>query len=382
MAPDQRSVVPTIPGVSWWTAVLIAGTATAVGYGIDAGQKELTHVFAGFYVVGCLLAVLSVRRSGIFTAVIQPPLMLFCTVPAAYWMFRADKLSTPKDVLINCGYPLVERFPLMLGTAVAVLIIGLARWYFGTSASAPHDAEAGESAPAQPSPPGLLTALATKLSTWLGAGSRSQTQPATDATPERPRRPRRSSTTPRSTTERRSTTARTSAPRTPNPGTRTPRPSQRRSRGAAAEGYGGAGYSDYGSRDSYGPANGTPRQRPRPTTQADTDRGYYPPRERQREPQSRLSPLNPSDRPTTRNNRPDSYDRYGPRPDSPGSDGTQGSWQRSAPQRSGAASSGGPSSYDRYRSDPPHERSGDERRVEQRSHTHRRRPVRSRDSDD
>ena len=34
-------------------------------------------MFAGAYVVGCILAVLAVRQAGIFTAVIQPPLLLF-----------------------------------------------------------------------------------------------------------------------------------------------------------------------------------------------------------------------------------------------------------------------------------------------------------------
>lgn len=35
--------------------------------------------------------------------------------------------------MINCGYSLIERFPLMLGTAAGVLLIGLVRWYLGTA---------------------------------------------------------------------------------------------------------------------------------------------------------------------------------------------------------------------------------------------------------
>ena len=117
----------------WWTALLIAVTGTAIGYGIDAGHKELTHVFAGLYIAGCVVAVLAVRQSGVFTAVIQPPLILFCAVPGAYWLFHGGKVGNVKDLLINCGYPLIERFPLMLGTAGGVLLIGLVRWYFGGS---------------------------------------------------------------------------------------------------------------------------------------------------------------------------------------------------------------------------------------------------------
>ena len=117
----------------WWTALLIAVTGTAIGFGIDAGHKELTHVFAGFYIAGCVAAVLAVRQSGMFTAVIQPPLILFCAVPGAYWLFHGAKVGNLKDLLINCGYPLIERFPLMLGTAGGVLLIGLVSWYFGMS---------------------------------------------------------------------------------------------------------------------------------------------------------------------------------------------------------------------------------------------------------
>ncbi len=116
----------------WWAALVIAVTATAIGYAIDAGSghKELTHVFAGFYIAGCVAAVLAVRQDGVFTAIIQPPLILFCAVPGAYWLFHGRKIGNLKDLLINCGYPLIERFPLMLGTAGGVLLIGLVRLVF------------------------------------------------------------------------------------------------------------------------------------------------------------------------------------------------------------------------------------------------------------
>ena len=106
-------------------------------------HKELTSVFAGLYIAGCVAAVLAVRQDGLFTAVIQPPLILFCAVPGAYWLFHGGKVGNLKDLLINCGYPLIERFPLMLGTAGGVLLIGLIRWYLGMShrtAAAPSSA--------------------------------------------------------------------------------------------------------------------------------------------------------------------------------------------------------------------------------------------------
>ena len=151
MAADNRSAHPNIPGVPWWGAVLIAVGASAAGFAVDAGSGngELTAVFATLFVLGCLAAVLAVRRNGLFTAVIQPPLILFVMVPGAYFLMHHDSIEGLKDILINCGYPLIERFPLMFFTSAAVLLIGLARWYLGQasgqSASRDDTATAGQS---------------------------------------------------------------------------------------------------------------------------------------------------------------------------------------------------------------------------------------------
>jgi hypothetical protein len=132
---DHRSVHPNIPGIPWWGAVLLAVTATTIGFAYDAGSgaKELSTVFAASYVVGCVVAVLAVRQNGVFTAVIQPPLILFGAVPTAYFLFHGGQITTIKDTLINCGYPLIERFPVMFFTSAAVLLIGMGRWYQGMS---------------------------------------------------------------------------------------------------------------------------------------------------------------------------------------------------------------------------------------------------------
>jgi hypothetical protein len=141
---DHRSILPSIPGIPWWAAVVVGVTATAVGFAFDAGSgnKELTGVFSALYVVGCVAAVLAVRQAGVFTAVIQPPLILFCAVPGAYWLFHGAKITGLKDLLINCGYPLIERFPLMLFTSAGVLLIGMVRWYLGMSARSAATGEA------------------------------------------------------------------------------------------------------------------------------------------------------------------------------------------------------------------------------------------------
>lgn len=162
MTTSHRSIVPTIPGVPSWGAVLIAITFTAIGFAFDAGSggKELTSVFAGAYVVGCIAAVLAVRQSGVFTAVIQPPLILFVSVPGAYFLFHGGTMDGLKDLAINCGYPLIERFPLMFFTSAVVLLIGMVRWYQGMSSrrAAPVEAPATE---------GRLSTVTAKISGLL-----------------------------------------------------------------------------------------------------------------------------------------------------------------------------------------------------------------------
>jgi hypothetical protein len=167
---DQRSALARQPGVPWWGATLIAVTMTLAGTGIEAalGHQELGSAFAIFYSLGCVLAVLAVRRSGLFTALIQPPLLLFVAVPLAYYLFHNSSFSGVKEIAITCGYPLIERFPLMMFTTATVLLIGLVRWYLASSrpdgrTAAPEHASQGA---------GLLAGLSMKLSAaFAGNGS-------------------------------------------------------------------------------------------------------------------------------------------------------------------------------------------------------------------
>ena len=154
-------MIPTIPGVPSWGAVLIAVTFTAIGFAFDAGSgsKELTLAFAAAYAVGCIAAAVAVRQTGIFTAVIQPPLILFVAVPGAYFLFHGGAMDGLKDLLINCGYPLIERFPLMFFTSAIVLLVGLARWYTGMSHRRAAPAEAVEPAEGR-----FLSAVTAKIS--------------------------------------------------------------------------------------------------------------------------------------------------------------------------------------------------------------------------
>jgi hypothetical protein len=192
VAPSHRSIHPNIPGVPWWAAILAAVIATAVGFAFDTGSanKELTDVFAAVYVVGCVAAVLAVRQSAIFTAVIQPPLILFCAVPGAYWLFHGARISGLKDLLINCGYPLIERFPLMLFTSASVLLIGMIRWFLGMAIRSAGAARADSDDSEKDSTDGRTSGIAAKLASII---RREQPKPAHTraagrATPARARR--------------------------------------------------------------------------------------------------------------------------------------------------------------------------------------------------
>lgn len=302
VAAPHRSVHPNIPGVPWWAALLIAIVSTVIGYGIDSGHKELTHVFAGFYIAGCVLAVLAVRQDGLFTAVIQPPLILFCAVPGAYWLFHGRKVGHLKDLLINCGYPLIERFPLMLATAGGVLLIGLIRWYFGTSqrataANPKDDADTANGVAAK----SFVAGIAAKLHSILRRDpGEDDAEGATSGDAKRTRAARRARETRRTTQDARSarrsarTHSRRARPRTVDehdPEAERPRRSTRGGR--------------TGSQD-LDPAD-PPRRSRRPRSEAGPElRGQT-----RREPRR-----SPYERPAPRSSRFEGYDRYDP-PGSP-----------------------------------------------------------------
>jgi hypothetical protein len=189
-AADHRSIIPDISGVPWWGAVVVAVTGTAAGFAFDAGSgKELTTVFSALYVAGCVAAVLAVRQSGLFTAVIQPPLILFCAVPGAYWMFHGAKFTGLRDLLINCGYPLIERFPLMLFTSAGVLLIGIVRWLSAMVIRRPATATAeADTASDNTQPSGLADRLAPVFRIFTNFRRESADDTADEAAKPRSRR--------------------------------------------------------------------------------------------------------------------------------------------------------------------------------------------------
>ncbi len=140
MPLDQRSALPTVPGVPAWGAVAVAAGLTFIGFALDAmSGSELTSTFSILYFLGCVLAVLAVRYRGLFTAVVQPPLLLFVAVPIGQQILT-DGSGSLKDLALNVAYPLVNRFPLMLAATVVVALIAGARVFL---------AQQGKGAPAR-----------------------------------------------------------------------------------------------------------------------------------------------------------------------------------------------------------------------------------------
>ena len=141
--------------------MLIAVALTLVGFAIEvgSGHRELGTVFALSFAAGCVAAVLLVRQSSVFTAVISPPLLLSVAVPLAYFLMHGSEVKGLKGFLITCGYPLIERFPLMLFTSAVVLLIGMARWYSATSVHSQVSARAQTGGPRA----GLLAGLVARF---------------------------------------------------------------------------------------------------------------------------------------------------------------------------------------------------------------------------
>ncbi|MCJ0904153.1 DUF6542 domain-containing protein [Rhodococcus sp. ARC_M6] len=129
---DKRSLIVTVPGLPWWGVILLAAGLTSVGVLIDAsgGGGELTSAFSTFYFLGCVFAVIAAANNSLFTAMAQPPLLMFVFVPVAQTLIGKDNSTALRDIAINVALPLVNRFPVMLGATVVVLAIGGFRYFF------------------------------------------------------------------------------------------------------------------------------------------------------------------------------------------------------------------------------------------------------------
>ena len=122
LAPADASVLPSVRGLPSWAVILIALALTLGGTAVD-GATTGTLAWGlriGFY-LGVILAALLVRRGSIFTAMVQPPLVL------VFGLVVGGMLFTNSSGLYSTALKIIGTFPTMaIGTAAAVLI-GLIR---------------------------------------------------------------------------------------------------------------------------------------------------------------------------------------------------------------------------------------------------------------
>ena len=114
----DASVLPGVRGLPSWAVILLALVLTLGGAAIDglATGTLSWGLRIGFY-AGVVLAALAVRRGSIFTAMVQPPLVL------VFGLVVGGMLFTQSGGLYSTGLRIIGTFPTMaLGTAAAVLI--------------------------------------------------------------------------------------------------------------------------------------------------------------------------------------------------------------------------------------------------------------------
>ena len=121
-------MLPDRPGVLWWVAVLVALVPTALGFAIDLARANTVGVIAWtLTVVGILLAAAAVRRHALFTAMVQPPLVVAGGLIVGY--IAATLFGAINGGVLNLGLKLVSTFPLMVAATVVGLLAGLYRIY-------------------------------------------------------------------------------------------------------------------------------------------------------------------------------------------------------------------------------------------------------------
>lgn len=182
---DLQSVVPSVRGLPWWGACLLACGFAAVGAIIDVtgATSELGAVFKAFVFVGCVLAAILARRRALFTAAAQPPLIFF--IVGALSLYAANTGADPgfRDIVLRVLLPIATAFPWMLITFLATLALVVARWYYtrpdedvatARSATAPQPAKA----PAQPAEAGSAAAARSGKPRPAQSTGRRRAQPA------------------------------------------------------------------------------------------------------------------------------------------------------------------------------------------------------------
>ncbi|MGE3288026.1 MAG: DUF6542 domain-containing protein [Pseudonocardia sp.] len=125
----ERSVLPTVLGLPPVAALGVAAGGTGLGVLIDLLRVgTVGWVFSAFYFTGCVLGVVWVRRASLFGPMVAPPLLVAVAVPTVVFLAAPPRPGSGiTEKMIAVGAPLVNAFPAMATTTVAVLALGTAR---------------------------------------------------------------------------------------------------------------------------------------------------------------------------------------------------------------------------------------------------------------
>lgn len=173
-------MLPTVRGVPWWGAVLVAIVFAGVGAMLDdTPNGDLGSTYKFFLFVGCVAAALAVRRRALFTAAVQPPLIGLGISLATLYQIHHDQADNLKGLLVTVIPKLAATFPAMATTFVVTLLIVVGRWYITRSAG-----NGGKKSDAKDAAPRTSAAKATaaktttaKTTTAKTTATRSRTAP-------------------------------------------------------------------------------------------------------------------------------------------------------------------------------------------------------------
>jgi hypothetical protein len=118
--------------VPLWGAVLLAAVPTAIGTVLDIliwAQPDM--LFKACFFVGCVLAVLLVKRRSVFGPMVQPPLVLTIVMPLLV-LITGNGVTSGAGVTAKAlavARPLISSFPIMAGATLVALGIGLVRMF-------------------------------------------------------------------------------------------------------------------------------------------------------------------------------------------------------------------------------------------------------------
>lgn len=115
-------MLATVPGLPWWGAVLTMLAFTAVG-AFASGEFAGANAGVIAMAVGAVVAVLAVRNRALFTAMVQPPLVIATAIPLYRW-FNLPSPRKTSQILTDVLFPMISLFPWMFWTTVVVLVIG------------------------------------------------------------------------------------------------------------------------------------------------------------------------------------------------------------------------------------------------------------------